>query len=128
LAGLTRLPDDLYRLVIKAKIAANFWDGTIPGAYAVYDAVFASLGVKTIIQDNQDMSMYVGVIGLADTPINLALLRLGYIFSKPEGVRITGYIYAEDPGAKLLAWDAQSDRLGGWDEAVWGKEVAGAAE
>lgn len=38
--GLIRLPDDIYRTLLKAKVAANQWDGTIPGAYEVWDTVF----------------------------------------------------------------------------------------
>ena len=30
--GMVRLSDDAYRTVLKAKIGANRWDGTIPGA------------------------------------------------------------------------------------------------
>ena len=33
--GMVRLPDETYRLLLKAKIGANRWDGTVPGAYEV---------------------------------------------------------------------------------------------
>ena len=60
-SGLVDLPDDAYRVLLKAKIAANSWDGTIPGAYAIWSEIFTSSHL--IIQDNQDMSMVVGIAG-----------------------------------------------------------------
>jgi hypothetical protein len=121
--GLSLLPDDFYRLIIKAKIAANQWDGTVAGAYDIYDKVFEYFGGRAIIQDNQDMSMSVGVVGLPDTPVTRALLKLGYLFVKPAGVRIEYYLYTSDPSKKLFAWNVQSGRLGGWNEAAWGNQV-----
>lgn len=122
-SALTSLPDDIYRIVLKSKVVANKWKGKIPEAYEAYHIVFESFGGKVIIQDNQDMSMDVGIVGLEPTPLNIALLHLGYLFVKPEGVRINFYMYTPDPNQKLFAWDTQSDRLGGWDEAYWGEEV-----
>lgn len=118
--GLSLMPDDIYRLILKSKIAANVWNGSIPEAYTIYDIAFAQLGAKIIVQDHQDMSMAVGVIGLPDTPINRALLKMGYMFTKPEGVRIQFYMYTPDPGVKLFVWDGASDRVGGWDTGAWG--------
>src|ERR1039458_1627914 len=37
---LTALPDDAYRLLLRAKILNNKWDGTIPGAYAAWAELF----------------------------------------------------------------------------------------
>lgn len=38
--GLTTLDDDTYRKLLKAKILANSWDGSIPGATAILNAFF----------------------------------------------------------------------------------------
>lgn len=120
ISGLSIMPDDIYRLILKSKIAANVWNGSITDAYDIYDIAFSMLGAKIVIQDNQDMSMIVGIMGLPNTPLNRALLQLGYMFTKPEGVRIQFYLYTPEPEQKLLAWDTESDRLGGWDQSVWG--------
>ena len=60
-SGLVRLPDDLYRMLLMAKVAANAWDGTTPHAYMVWGTAFAGTSAIIFIQDHQDMSMTVGV-------------------------------------------------------------------
>ena len=57
----TGLPDDLYRMLLMAKVAANAWDGTTPHAYKVWGTAFAGTSAIIFIQDHQDMSMTVGV-------------------------------------------------------------------
>ena len=81
--GMVRLPDETYRLLLKAKIGANRWDGTVPGAYEVWESAFADTGSLILMPDNQDMSV---VIGLAGAPLdavmrNLLLLSLIHISS-----------------------------------------------
>jgi len=48
-SGLLSLPDDIYRLLLKAKVAANRWDGTTPGAYEAWEVAFADLGSIIVI-------------------------------------------------------------------------------
>ena len=116
-SGLIALPDDAYRQLIRAKIAANNWDGTIPGALAVYRSIFG--GTQTvIIQDNQDMSMSLGFAGIAFTAIQLSLLVNGYIPLKPAGVRIDIIAVAPALGP-LFAWDSVSSVLAGWETGQW---------
>jgi hypothetical protein len=38
--GITTLDDETYRRLLRAVIMGNHWDGTIPGAQAVFDAFF----------------------------------------------------------------------------------------
>jgi len=122
-SGLVDLPDDAYRVLLKAKIAANRWDGTIPGAYAVVDSAFGD-GTYILIQDNQDMSMSIGISGISLSAINQAVLLGGYLPLKPEGVRIQYYMLAPS-GGKLLAWDVvENDALAGWGSGEWGLEVS----
>lgn len=119
--GLVELPDDIYRLLLKAKIAANNWDGTISGAYEAWKIIFGNSAI--IIQDNHDMSMVVGIAGIPLTPLWEALLTQGYIPLKPEGVRINYYAIT-DGGEKLFAWDVEnSDALAGWEQAGWPREI-----
>jgi hypothetical protein len=116
-SGLTRLPDDSYRILLKAKIAANSWDGTIPGAYEVWEEAFGNQS-QIVIQDNQDMSMTVAIFGLPLDAITLALLTGGYIPLKPEGVRINSYDVAPDNGP-IFAWGIDNDLFKGWGEGSW---------
>jgi hypothetical protein len=45
------LSDDNYRRLLKAKICANQWDGTIPGMYQCWALLFEGTGYQVLIQD-----------------------------------------------------------------------------
>lgn len=121
-SGLVDLPDDAYRTLLKAKIAANNWNGSIPQAYEIWAAAFDAASIL-VIQDNQDMSM---VIGIAGTPLSIVeqqLLINGYIPLKPEGVRVSYYAIAPAEG-ELFAWDIDSNgTFGGWESGQWAIEL-----
>lgn len=120
-SGLVDLPDGDYRLLLKAKIAANSWDGSIPDAYRVWEEAFGN-GSTIIIQDNQDMSMVIGVANTTLSQVSKALLTGGYIPIKPAGVRVNYYAIPSGPGP-LFGWDVDNDALAGWDEASWPTEL-----
>ncbi len=119
--AVTVLPDDAYRTVIKAKIAANKWDGTTEGAYAVWNALFPDLTI--LIQDNQNMSYALALVGGIVDSLTLALLEAGYIELRPEGVRISAYFVSIDSGP-VFAWDLDALLLQGWDTGSWARELA----
>lgn len=78
------LEDDIYRTVIRAKIGINYWNGTIPSIYMLWENLFPDY--KLHIKDNQDMSMDAIVLGnLTDLEKNL--VHYGYIVPRPEGVK-----------------------------------------
>jgi Protein of unknown function (DUF2612) len=86
------LPDDAYRTLIRAKVVNNYWDGSIPGAYEVWDVLFAGTGWTIDMTDNQDMSMVFTLRGPAPDAITMALLTGGYFNLRPAGVSATyGY-------------------------------------
>ena len=121
-SGLTNLPDDSYRRLLKAKIAANSWDGTIPGAYAIWASAFDNSSFL-IIQDNQDMSMIVGIAGQRLNAVDQSLLLGGYIPLKPAGVRVLFYAITPEEGL-LFAWDVEeSGAVAGWDIGQWAVEL-----
>lgn len=117
-SGLTSLPDDVFRRLIKARIAANAWNGSIPGAYDVWESAFADTGSIIMIQDNQDMSMVVGIAGMRPDAVTQALLMGNYIPLKPEGVRVSWYAVTQD-GGPLMAWGCHADGLAGWGAGRW---------
>lgn len=119
--GLYSLPDDIYRKLIRARIAANQWDGTIPGAIAIWALVFDG-GQTIIIQDNQNMTMVVGFVGPALSAVEQALLTGGYVALKPSGVRISYYAIPPGPGP-LFAWNASSPELDGWGSGSWATQL-----
>jgi hypothetical protein len=114
--GLTSLPDDAYRNLLKARAVANQWDGSMPEAAAIWAAAFP--GQTVIIQDNQDMSMILGFVGAPISAIQQALLTGGYLPLKPAGVRVSYYAIPVNDGP-LFAWDIDNAFLAGWDEGSW---------
>lgn len=119
--SITKLPDDAYRTLIKAKIAANRWDGTTEGAYAIWDQVFTT--TTLLIQDNQDMTYDLALVGGTIDSLTLALLVGGYIPLKPEGVRVREYFVSIDSNP-IFGWDVDSDLIKGWDEGSWARELS----
>nr|WP_310616923.1 DUF2612 domain-containing protein [Pantoea cypripedii] len=61
--GYTSLSDDTYRIVLKAKIAINNWDGTNDSLKSILDAALEGSGIRMAIVDNQDMSISIWVLG-----------------------------------------------------------------
>lgn len=49
--GISLLDDGTYRRLLKAKVLANSWDGTVAGQQAVLDAFFAGTGTHTFVED-----------------------------------------------------------------------------
>lgn len=121
-SGLTRLPDDAYRVLLKATIASNNWDGTIPQAYAIWESVFGTESI-ILIQDNQNMSITIGIAGQPLSAINQALLTGGNLALKPAGVRVEYYAIAPSAGP-LLVWDAvPNSGSSGWEDGQWAIEL-----
>lgn len=116
------LPDSAYRTLIKGKIAANQWNGTTEGAYQIWDSIFT--GVTILIQDHQDMSYDLILVGGIVDNLTLSLLVNGYIPLKPEGVRVNSYYIPVNTGP-IFAWDVESTYLAGWDEGSWTREMSG---
>ncbi|GAA5786153.1 DUF2612 domain-containing protein [Chitiniphilus shinanonensis] len=121
-SGLTVLDDETYRLLIRAKIGANHWDGTMDGSKAILDLIFQG-DTHVFVEDNQDMTMTVGVSGKPPSALFLALLTGGYIPIKPEGVRINYYIVTPTEGA-IFGFDLNNEYVAGFDAGVWGAVYA----
>ncbi|SPA44827.1 DUF2612 domain-containing protein [Cupriavidus taiwanensis] len=117
--GLTLLDDDTYRLVLRAKIGANHWDGTLESTAAILNSIFNG-DTYVFIQDNQDMSMTIGVAGKVPSAVFLALLEGGYIPLKPEGVRVNFVIVTSVDGEPIFGFDMDNNLVAGLDVGAWG--------
>lgn len=84
--SITVLGDPLFRLLLKAEVAANQWDGSIPQAYADLIKLFAPLTIK--IKDNENMSMIFTLTGTTDA-VTKALFTTGALTLRPAGVSAT---------------------------------------
>jgi len=117
--GLVSLPDAQYRILLYANISANNWDGTVPGAYTAWNTIFEPLGYSILIQDNQDMTMYIALIGPSPDAVTLALFTGGYLNLVPAGVGIAGYYFPSIPGVPLFGFDAENSAISGFDDGCW---------
>ncbi|WP_103110756.1 DUF2612 domain-containing protein [Brevibacillus reuszeri] len=89
------LDDSNYRIALKAKIAQNQWEGTLPQIYELWADLFPNARLK--LKDNQNMSMKAtirGELGLQ----SVLLVTVGYIIPKPAGVSLT------------ISWESELDR------------------
>ncbi|WP_175920397.1 DUF2612 domain-containing protein [Burkholderia pyrrocinia] len=120
--GLTVLDDDTYRLVIRAKIGANHWDGTLESSAAILDSIFGP-DTHVLIEDHQDMSMTIGIAGKVPSAVFLALLSGGYIPLKPEGVRVNYTIVTSVDNEPLFGFDVSNQYMAGFDMGAWGTPV-----
>ena len=87
--GVTALDDGTYLQVIKAKIGANNWNGTLGTVVPLYNAIFGSSGTFVKITDNSDLTFMLHVLGPQPSALFQALLTGGYIPLKPSGVTVT---------------------------------------
>lgn len=116
--GITSLPDDTYRILIRAKIGANRWDGSMAGWKAIIDQVFPpETGI--FAQDNGDMTMTVVIAGTPPSALFVALLTGGYLPLKPEAIGIAFYFVNSNPGTPAFGFDAENDLVSGFDVGSW---------
>ncbi|CAN0620534.1 conserved protein of unknown function [Burkholderia multivorans] len=120
--GLTSLDDDTYRLVIRAKIGANHWDGTLDQSGEILSSIFGT-DTHVFIEDHQDMSMTIGIAGKIPSVVFLALLSGGYIPLKPEGVHVNYTIVTTVDGAPMFGFDMENAYVSGFDAGAWGRAV-----
>lgn len=84
------LDDQSYRVLLRAKILNNQWDGTVENAYEIWDAVFEGTSYSLSIVDNGDLSIDL-VLSTPDPTISAmvrALFEGSYLDVKPAGVSI----------------------------------------
>lgn len=89
--GAYALDDDTFRLLIKARIIANAWDGSIAGAMPALAELFSGSetpGTAVSIQDNMNMTMTLTISGQSPGPLFVALAQNGELGLKPAGVSV----------------------------------------
>lgn len=116
--GLTSLDDDHYRLLLRAKIASNHWDGTLPSAASAI-AILQIAPTLVFFEDGQDMSMTLAIAGPLPNRLALAILTGGYLPLKPTAVRLNLAITTIN-GAPLFGLDAENGYVSGLDVGALG--------
>lgn len=119
-SGIVHLSDTAYRTLLRARIANNQWNGTIPGAYDVWDAAFTGTGIGILIQDLENCHMLVALTGPVPDAVTLALFRGGYLNIKPAGVKIDAYLTPTVQNAPYFGFDVENSSISGFDVGAWG--------
>ena len=130
-AGFTNLSDNVYRIVLKAKIAINHWNGTNETLPAILDTALAGSGLTMQIVDNQDMTISVWVFPETDiSNVSLELIaaiRQGYLTVKAAGVWAgdiqTPSVETPSVGNKFFGFDMDNDYIAGFDDGAWEKKL-----
>lgn len=121
------LDDEVFRLMIKARIIQNTWKGTIGELYDLWDAVMGA-NKKLSIEDLQDMSYNIVLQG-DYTQLEEELIIHAYVIPKPEGVRINVLTFVSTDGLPLFSYDYNTMRYSGyeshWAEAEKGELING---
>lgn len=82
------LNDDDYRMLIRAKIARNVWDGTNRQAMDVFSGLFPDFGL--VLQDRQDCSINIVVSTIREvSELRIEMLNAGLLIPVPAGIKLT---------------------------------------
>lgn len=115
--GLITLDDNTYRFMLKIKVAANSWNGSLGEAQRILqEIVSGDPGTSLFLQDNFNMTMDIGVVGDAPNAVILALLTQGYIAIRPAGVLINDVTVSPGP---IFGFDNDNYLIGGFDHGIW---------
>lgn len=126
-AGFTNLSDETYRIILKAKIAINHWNGTNETLPEILETALAGSGLTMQIVDNQDMTISVWVFPETDiSSVSLELIaaiRQGYLTVKAAGVWAgdiqTPSVETPSVGNKFFGFDIDNDYIAGFDSGAW---------
>jgi len=77
------LSDEYYRMLIKAKISLNHWNGTTEGIFNLWDEIMG--GYRLEVVDHQDMTMTLRVMNLSNL-FESEFIARGYLAPKPQTV------------------------------------------
>lgn len=115
--GITSLDDEIFRLILRAQIKANHWNGTLETLPEIYKEIFKDSGVKVFPVDNQDMTMSIYIIGQPNELLKQIILR-GYLNVKPSTVGTVGY-FTPSQDTQFFGFDIQNNYIQGFDVGSW---------
>lgn len=121
--GLTRLDDGTYRLLLRAVVVANSWNGTAVDANVALAGLFngsITPGTLLFIQDNFDMTMTIGLAGQLPPAIFVALLNNNEIPLRPVGVGVHFQVTSVT-SSPIFGWGVNNLNIGGWGIGSWAK-------
>ncbi len=106
------LDDDTYRILLKARVIMNHWNGKAASLQEKWKELFP--GGKIVIQDNQNMTVSVTIYaGLSQMIVDL--ITNEYIVPRPQGV-LMNYYYGTTP---FFGFDRDDTYVSGFDTGNW---------
>jgi hypothetical protein len=118
--GLTKLPDDLYRILLRAKVKSDMWDGTIPGMYDAWNELLTGTNNFVLIQDWGDSSFGVILVGVSPLPLTSALFQSSGLAQdlKPATISVRLYTASVYPasvtsGTPVFGIGIQNEKIAG---------------
>ena len=116
-ATITTLDDGDYRILLRAKIGCNSWNGSVPAAAAILTSLVSNQGgVVSVVEGTMSLAW---TISGNISAVTQALLWGGYVPLKPLGVSVS-YAFTP-PGVGVAVWGAFK-----WgDGSVWGSNATG---
>lgn len=122
-SGMTKLDDDSYRFLLKLQILANVWDGTPEKFYSGVRSLFNGT-LSVVIEDHQDMTISIGVVGKALSSAQRALFLQQIAPFKPAGVRINVFMLTQYDDVPIFSFDMNTPLLQGFDTSGWAEIIA----
>lgn len=108
------LDDTTYRILLKATIANNQWNGKIGSLYPIWTSLFPT-GTISIL-DHQNMTATI-IIGGVFSSILQDLITNGMIIPRPQAV---AYDYTFSSNLPLFGFDSNNSFIAGFDTGKWG--------
>ncbi|NDJ56778.1 DUF2612 domain-containing protein [Enterobacteriaceae bacterium 4M9] len=86
--GYVSLDDESYRTLLRAKVGANNWDGTMETLPDILQSIWPDKDIKISVIDNQNMSITIFMVGKSISFITKEIIRQGYLAIKPGGITV----------------------------------------
>lgn len=107
------LTDEIYRILLKAKIAQNQWNGQLQSLYGIWQTLFP--GGTIALLDNQNMTATIFLTGVFSSILQDLIVN-GMIIPRPEGV-LYQFFFGDLPA---FGFDHNDTYISGFDIGKWG--------
>lgn len=115
-SALASLDDTTYRLLLKIKVRANTWDGSLGVAQQMLAAVQSSApGTYLFMQDRFDMTTIIGVSGVIPSRLFVSILKQMKEWLRPAAVDLSSVYVTSVNGAAVFGLDVQNSYVAGLD-------------
>jgi hypothetical protein len=123
--GIVSLPDDGYRTLIRATIAANHWNGTVENAYSYWNVLLGFVNSGLLIQEFSPGEVLLALTGTPDA-VTQALFLYGHIDPRPATIEVRSRLAPSVVNTPYFGfWPAgvtmpETTYIGGFGQGAWG--------